>query len=224
MDAALYELARKVSSAIPADAVIALGPENFDELRQPRVGVMWHFDDSSSDAGALGWFRSPEFKLSYNRAFTDDGRAHNLVARSTDRSSLHYAARHAGVCRTQSAPVLVRGCNQSFYGFAVTCGAADVTTEAQYRRIVLDTVATFRVHGWGPAEVAHRLVGHEEWAIFNERDNPTRRDLWGKLGRKIDPTGVRKDRRPVLSLVQGRIDVAALLAGERQASDVRVRW
>jgi hypothetical protein len=39
----------------------------------------------------------------------------------------------------------------------------------------------------------------------------TGRARWGWLGRKVDPTGVRKDARPIIDLNQVRAAVAAAL-------------
>jgi N-acetyl-anhydromuramyl-L-alanine amidase AmpD len=154
---------------------IPLGLENFGQLTIPRQGVMVHYDASSSDAGALQWFRDPAFRFSYNRVFLDDGRRVNLVAAPGDRSSFHRAAYHAGVCRTQETPYPVHSANQAFYGLAITAAGGDVVKPPQYQALLEDVVAIFRVHRWPAREAATRIVGHDEWAIFNRSDNPGHR-------------------------------------------------
>jgi hypothetical protein len=183
------------------DVLIPMAPTNYGRLATTleRQGVMWHYDASSSDAGALGWFRSKEFKLSYNRAYTDNGRRVRLTP------SIWHRAYHAGVCRRPPYDA-----NLAFFGLAITAGAGDQATDAQFAAIVADTAVLFRYQGWPATDVEHRLVGHHEYAVFSKADAPTRPDLWGKLGRKPDPIGPNPNR-PVLSLNSGRAAVAALL-------------
>lgn len=186
---------------LPCEVLIDMPPTNYGRLatRAEREGVMWHYDASSSDAGAIGWFRSKEFKLSYNRAYTDNGRRIRLTP------SIWHRAYHAGVCRKPPADA-----NLAFFGLAVTAGAGDQATEAQFAAIVTDTAVLFRFMGWPAADVAHRIVGHNEYAVFSKTDAPARPELWGKLGRKPDPIGPNPNR-PVLSLNSGRAAVATLL-------------
>jgi hypothetical protein len=75
------------------DIIIPLARTNYGGTVIPalRRGVMWHFDDSSSDKGAENWFRDPAFKLSYNRAYTDNGRRIRLTP------SINTIAYHGGV-------------------------------------------------------------------------------------------------------------------------------
>jgi len=211
MDANLYAIAAAVSQRLgPGDLKIALGLENFGQLTVPREGVMVHYDASRTDAGALNWFRDPAFAFSYNRAYTDAGRRVNLVGLPGDRSSFHRAAYHAGVCRTQTAPFPVRSANQAFYGLCITAGEGQRVTGPQYEALLADVVGIFQVHRWGASQVAARLVGHHEWAIFGP-ESTKRRELWGKLGRKVDPIGTNP-RSPVLSLWQLRRDVTRALS------------
>lgn len=178
-----------------------------------RIGVMLHFDDSSSDQGALQWFRDPAFKLSYNRAYRDDG------SRIRITSSIHYAAYHAGVCMLEPGlPVHTLGgtdfryggANTGYIGLAVTCGARDTATDAQFDAIVGDTAILFRAAGWTSADVDTRIVGHCEKAIFNPRDNPGQPTKWGKLGRKSDPIGPYANA-PVLDIARAKAAVATYL-------------
>ena len=58
-------------------------------------------------------------------------------------------------------------------------------------------------HGWTkPSDLSSRIVGHDEQAIWTPAYTRDAK-LWGKLGRKVDPTGTRSDKKPI-------IDVAAI--------------
>lgn len=174
-----------------------------------RCGVMFHYDASKTDRGAENWFRSPEFKLSYNRAYTDGGRRIQLAP--IDRQ-----AYHAGVCKQTTH---VRSANRAFYGLCVTAGdrqpkqdatGAVVTTE-QFMAIVEDTalIAAWHQHQgndwWTTDRVDEWLTGHNEWAIY-----PKGHPLVGQFGRKIDPRGTHSDY-DVLPINSGRQAVATLL-------------
>lgn len=177
-----------------------------------RRGIMLHFDDSSSDASGIGWFRSPQFKLSYNRAYADDGRRVRLT------ESITHAAWHAGVCKIEDGVIKAKlasgyeygAANTAYYGLCVIAGLGDLTHDQQFTSLVYDAAVICRYHGWTEADLDRVIVGHNEKAIFNPRDNPTRKDLWGKLGRKIDPIGTNPNH-PVLSIVSTRFAVATLL-------------
>src|SRR5262245_2136016 len=70
--------------------------KNFNELKEPRRGVMLHYDDSSSDAGAVAWFTDPECQVSYNYLVLDDGSYVPIVPEGK-------RAWHAGVCKTSNS-------------------------------------------------------------------------------------------------------------------------
>lgn len=177
-----------------------------------RRGIMLHFDDSSSDESGVSWFRSPQFKLSYNRAYLDDGRRARLT------QSITHAAWHAGVCKLEDGVLRAKlssgyeygSANTSYYGLCVVAGLRDFTHDLQFRSLVYDAAVICRYHGWTESDLDRVIVGHNEKAIFNPRDNPTRKDLWGKPGRKIDPIG-SDPNHPVLSIVSTRFAVATLL-------------
>lgn len=178
-----------------------------------RIGVMTHFDDSSSDKGALAWFRDPDFRLSYNRAYRDDGTRIRITP------SIHDAAYHAGVCLQEpglSANTLggtnfvYGGANAGYFGLAITAAAKDHVTLEQLDALATDIAIIFRAAGWAVESVDERIVGHDSRAIFNPRDNPKEPHLWGKLGRKIDPTGFNAND-PVLDLEQLREGVRTFL-------------
>jgi hypothetical protein len=177
-----------------------------------RRGVMIHFDDSSSDKGALAWFRDPDFKLSYNRAYRDDGTRIRITP------SIHDTAWHAGVCLVEAGlPVgtvgngfRYGGANTGYFGLAITAGAHEHITLEQLDALTTDIAIIFRAAGWSPDDVDDRIVGHDSRAIFNPRDNPKEPSLWGKLGRKIDPTGFNAND-PVIDMGQLREGVRTYL-------------
>jgi hypothetical protein len=178
-----------------------------------RRGVMVHFDDSSSDRGALSWFRDPEFRLSYNRAYRDDGTRIRITP------SVHHAAYHAGVCLPEDGiptqelggtTFRYGGANTGYFGLAITAAANEHITLEQLDALTTDIAIIFRAAGWSPDDVDDRIVGHDSRAIFNPRDNPKEPQLWGKLGRKIDPTGFNVSD-PVIDMGQLREGVRTYL-------------
>jgi hypothetical protein len=171
-----------------------------------RIGCMIHYDDSSSDDGALAWFRDPAFRLSYNRAYRDDGTRIRITP------SIGDAAYHAGICRVElGLPVHVLsgtsfrygGANAGYFGLAVTAADGEHATLEQLDALARDVAVIFRACGWPADDVHERIVGHDSRAVFNPRDNPGQRKRWGMLGRKIDPTG-SDAREPVVDLDQVR--------------------
>ena len=67
------------------------------------------------------------------------------------------------------------------------------------------SAAVCRVHGW--TDPAARIVGNDEEAVWTPEATRAAgmleargKALWGRLGRKVDPAGVRKDGVPVLSV------------------------
>lgn len=162
-----------------------------------RSGVMIHFDDSSSDASAEEWFRDPRCHVSYNRLVLDTGDVVQITP------TMEHAAWHAGHCLTPNA-------NRAFYGIAAATDERTPVTPAQLEAIAHDTAALFLLNRWPAADVTRRIRGHDEEAIYTKAEFPTKPALWGKLGRKIDPTGLHPDR-PILSLLQLRHRVLELL-------------
>lgn len=151
------------------------------KLTQPRVGIMLHFDGSSSDSGAVEWFRDPACRVSYNRLYLDNGDVVQITP------SMNHRAWHAGVCRKTKD---VRDANSAFYGLSAATDEKVPATQAQFDAIVDDCVALMQTHGWTDPD--QHIVGHEDWAIHDKGP------LKGKLGRKCDPTGLRK-QHPILS-------------------------
>jgi N-acetyl-anhydromuramyl-L-alanine amidase AmpD len=157
-------------------------------LACPRRGIMLHYDDSSRDDWALEWFEDPRCRNAYTWLVLDDGRVVELAdpAKRTQ---------HAGPCITPMA-------NSVFYGVAAATNGLVLVSEAQRDAIVGLCVSIARHHGWKKESVARRIIGHDAQAIWTPDTTPYR-ERWGRLGRKVDPTGIRPDKQPI-------IDVAAI--------------
>lgn len=168
----------------------------------PREGVMLHFDDSSSDEAAWKWFIDPACHVSYNRLYLDNGTVVQITP------SIESVAWHAGVCITPHA-------NYRYYGLAAATNTKVPATEAQVRAIAHDTAALFIANHWPTADVERRICGHEDEACYGQRDYPKHPEMWGQLGRKIDPTGYHKSH-PILSTARVRAIVLELLTHERR--------
>lgn len=152
-----------------------------------RRGIMIHFDDSSNDASAEEWFADKRCHVSYNRLYLDNGDVVQITP------TMEHAAWHAGVCLTANA-------NRVFYGLAAATDTKTPVTAKQLESIAHDCAALFVLNRWPATDVTARIVGHEDEAC----------DAHGKLGRKIDPTGLHPDR-PILSKVAIRHRVLELL-------------
>src|SRR5674476_1267745 len=161
-------------------------------LVAPRCGIMLHYDDSSSDASALAWFNDPRCTNGYTWLVLDDGRVVELADPGMRTP-------HAGPCLTPLA-------NSRFYGIAAATNGSVCVTPQQFHSIVRLCVAVARFHRW----VDPLLVGHDEQAVWTA-DYTTHRTLWGKVGRKVDPTGRRPDGAPVLDVHAVKEQVMAAL-------------
>jgi hypothetical protein len=181
-------------------------------LAAPRAGVMLHYDDSGRDAWALAWFSDPRCTNGYTWLVLDDG----AVVELADPA---HRTPHAGACLTPNA-------NSAFYGLsAATNGLVPVTTP-QMNSLVATCVALFRYHGWPAADLSARIRGHDAEAIWTPGttraagiDDARGRALWNKLGRKVDPIGNRKDRRPIIDVAEVRRAVARSLGGLEGGDD-----
>ena len=147
----------------------------------PRSGIMLHYDDSSSDTSALEWFSDPRCTNGYTWLVLDDGRVIELADPGMRTP-------HAGPCRTKNA-------NSFYYGVAAATNGKELATEPQLTSIAAICVAVIRHHQW----VSPIIVGHDEQAVWTAAYT-SRRELWGKTGRKVDPTGQRADGRPIIDL------------------------
>ncbi len=142
---------------------------NYNALKEPRIGIMLHYDESTSDAGSLQWLLDdPTCKVSYTWIAMRDGVLHQIAP--PDKR-----AWHAGVCETSSVLVLrYTDANSAFYGLAVAANHTEKATPAQFKTVTKQCVDLFRAHGWRATEV-WRIVGHNTEAA--------------PRGRKIDPDG-----------------------------------
>ena len=155
-------------------------------LAAPRGGIMLHYDDSSRDDWAVEWFQDPRCTNGYTWLVLDDGRVIELADPA-------YRTPHAGSCRTPKA-------NSVYYGIAAATNGLVPATEAQLASIARVCSAVFQFHGWSMSSTDDLIVGHDSEAIWTPADTPDR-NRWGKLGRKVDPTGVRPDGHPIVDTV-----------------------
>lgn len=155
---------------------------NYNELREPRVGIMLHYDASASDAGSLSWLRNPASGVSYNWLVTDDGEVHEFAPRDK-------RAWHAGKCRPSHGTPHYVDANSAFYGISVSATAGERATTEQKASIVLLCYQLFAYHGWSVCSANSRIVGHNT-------------EAWPR-GRKVDPEGPDPSN-PVLSVAEIR--------------------
>ena len=165
-------------------------------LAAPRMGLMLHYDDSSRDDSAVEWFHDPRCTNGYTWLVLDDGRVVELADPAMRTP-------HAGACLTPMA-------NSAYYGVAAATNGLVLATDAQIASIVRICAAVMRHHGWDAVSLETRVVGHDAQAIWTAAYTP-RRELWGQLGRKVDPTGQRRDGRPIIDVAGIRRRVADAL-------------
>jgi len=178
-------------------------------LVSPRTGVMLHYDDSTRDDWAVAWFDDPRCHNGYTWLVLDSGAVIEL-ANPAMRTP------HAGACLTPNA-------NSRFYGVSAATNGLVPATRAQLDAIIATCVALFRFHRWRPDDVAVRIQGHDAQAIWTKEytraaglTDAAGQPRWGTLGRKVDPTGVRKDGRPIIDVNQVRAAVAAALRDQER--------
>lgn len=131
---------------------------NWNRRREPRIGVMAHYDASLSDAGAARFLTSdPSCNVSYNRLVLDAGRAVKITPDDA-------RAWHAGRCRPSEPRLAYRDANSAFYGFAVAATAGDTITAVQRDVLVALCVWAFQRERWSLAET-WRITDHaaEAW-------------------------------------------------------------
>ena len=168
-------------------------------LVAPRSGIMLHYDDSTRDDWAVAWFSDPRCTNGYTWLVLDDGRVIELA-------DPEMRTPHAGPCLTRNA-------NSVYYGIAAATNGQVLATEAQLSSITVLGAAIVRHHGWAfesDADRAARVVGHDAQAIWTAAYTP-HRVLWGRTGRKVDPTGRRADRRAIISVDDVRTRIASNL-------------
>jgi N-acetyl-anhydromuramyl-L-alanine amidase AmpD len=167
-------------------------------LAAPRGGIMLHYDDSSRDDWAVEWFSDPRCTNGYTWLVLDDGRIVELADPA-------YRTPHAGACRTPMA-------NSVFYGIAAATNGLTLATASQLEAVAMLSAAVARFENWSIDEIGRRIVGHDLEAIWTP-DHTDRQDLWGKLGRKLDPTGTRADHRPIIDVHMIRRRVRSIVVG-----------
>lgn len=152
--------------------------ENYGTLTEERLGVLLHYDDSASDAGAVEWLlKDPRCKVSYNWLVLDDGQV-------VEVAPWDKRAWHAGKCRPSSPRLTYRDANSAFYGIAWAGRDRQAITPAALVALLDLVRGLFQQHHW-PLTDSWRITGHDL-------------EAWPR-GRKIDPTGTEK-ARPVLSV------------------------
>jgi N-acetyl-anhydromuramyl-L-alanine amidase AmpD len=160
---------------------------------------MLHYDDSSRDDWAVEWFSDPRCTNGYSWLVLDDGRVVELADPAMRTP-------HAGPCRTPMA-------NSVYYGIAAATNGLVPATEAQLRSIAALGAAVIRQHQWvcrSITDLESRVVGHDKQAIWTAAYT-RRRELWGRTGRKVDPTGQRGDGRAIVGMGEMRRRMLELL-------------
>jgi hypothetical protein len=100
--------------------------------------------------------------------------------------------RRAGPCRTPRA-------NSVFYGIAAATNGLVPATDAQLNSIVTVCLAVARFEGWTREALVQRIAGHDSEAIWTPGYTADS-SLWGRTGRKVDPTGTRSDGLPIIDV------------------------
>lgn len=150
----------------------------YDTIREPRQGVLLHYDGSGSDEAALRWFDDPRCTVSYQFLAFDDGTWASIAP--IDRR-----AWHAGICRpSDPRRIPYDDANSAFIGIAAATDNRREVTGLQLLTVAWLCWLMFRQYGWEPEET-WRIRGHDQ-------------EAWPR-GRKIDPTG-HDTENPVLSV------------------------
>ena len=137
----------------------------------------------------MAWFHDPRCTNGYTWLVLDDGRVVELADPAMRTP-------HAGACRTPMA-------NSHFYGIAAATNGLVPATEAQLASIEMIVLCVFIHHRWAFDTLDERVVGHDAQAVWTP-EYTKRRELWGKTGRKVDPTGQRVDRLPIVDVADVR--------------------
>lgn len=160
---------------------------NWGQLREPRRGVMLHYDGSASDAGAVAWLtKDPRCAVSYTTIITDDGQVVPIAPRDA-------RAWHAGVCRPSDPKLMpYADANSAFYGVALAAQAGDIVPEPQYRALIKHCVALFEEHDW-TADELWRITDHAVEAWPRGRKVDIGRALRFAQGEPLTVERVRED-------------------------------
>jgi hypothetical protein len=147
----------------------------------PRGGIMLPYEDSSRDDWSVKWFHDPHCTNGYTWLVLDDGSVVELAdpGMRTPR---------AGACKTPMP-------NSVFYGIAAATNGLVPVTGKQLASIVTIRLCLFIHHRWPFDSADARIARHDAQAVWTPQYT-TRSELWGRTGRKVDPTG-RRARRVV---------------------------
>lgn len=141
-----------------------------------RQGIALHYDASSTDAGAVSWFKDPRCRVSYNYLVLDDGSYVEIAPVSG-------GAWHVGRSRP-SARFDYRSGNRALWGIAVSTNDRVDATLWQHLTVAHLCRVLFAVAGWDTDEV---------WRITTHAAEAAPR------GRKVDPIGNDPDN-PILNV------------------------
>ena len=172
--------------------------QNWNELKEPRIGIMLHYDASYSDKGSVAWLASKEVTVSYNWIIMDTG---NIIP----FAPYNMRSWHAGCCKSDDPRLPYRDANSAFYGVSIAATEVDVATRAQ-KVSVADLCQTLMVrHRW-PLTELWRIVSHRSQAVYCKGHVKA-----GQRGRKTDPEGPNL-ARPVMNTNEIRGMIATRLA------------
>lgn len=149
---------------------------NWNKVRGQRLGIMVHYDASSSDMGAVQFMlRDPSCKVSYNWLILDDGEVVPVAPAGA-------RAWHAGNCRPSDARLPYTDANSVFYGIALAAKGSDLATPAQKEALVKLCLRLMRLHKWTDT---WRITSHalEAWPRGRKVD----------IGRVYPIEALRKD-------------------------------
>jgi N-acetyl-anhydromuramyl-L-alanine amidase AmpD len=156
-------------------------PNFHADLREPRIGCMVHYSAGDFNS-TVSWVCDPTSKVSYHVVIAGDGAAVQLVPWDA-------RAWHAGLCKPSRDSRSYEDANSAFYGIALSGGPAfGRPTDAQEQTLNSILWDRFAEHHW-PVSEWWRIVGHDTEAVHTKASAPEHPKLWGKRGRKADPTG-----------------------------------
>lgn len=151
----------RLSALLKRARVRRHGPWN--AVREPRQGIMLHYDASASDLGAVQWLLfDSACVVSYNWLVLDDGTVVNVAPERA-------RAWHAGRCRPSGPRFTYTDANSAFYGVAIAAKAGERVTGPQLRSVAGIVEGLCRKHGWVTQDV---LTTHAD-------------EAWPR-GRKVD--------------------------------------
>lgn len=161
-------------------------PRNWGALREPRQGIMLHYDGGGSDDGAVEWMLfDRRCRVSYNWLVLDDGTVRDVAP-------IDKRAWHAGECRPSDPRFTYRDANSAFYGIALAANHKDKATRHQFDLVVQLCTALMRRHRW-PAEETWRITSHrvESWPRDPSEGQYRKEDPDGRFGVVLDVATVR---------------------------------